>query len=200
MSRKPDSQRDDLRIKRTQLALQQTFMELVVEVGFSAITVQMLTERAMINRSTFYRHYADIYDLVEKVYDNLMDEYLESVQSFMPGKPVETLQYTFEHCATYGTFYLALLSGMPRFQILVRDTIEQQSAELFKSIGLDEDRMTMPLPIILRHWSTTQMAITQWWLENGQPIPAVEMARYLWELYESGAVQQLRLPMHHEER
>ncbi|MCB0188555.1 MAG: TetR/AcrR family transcriptional regulator, partial [Caldilineaceae bacterium] len=87
MSRKPDSQRDDLRIKRTQLALQQTFMELVVEVGFSAITVQMLTERAMINRSTFYRHYADIYDLVEKVYDNLMDEYLESVQSFMPGKP-----------------------------------------------------------------------------------------------------------------
>lgn len=39
------------------------------------------------------------------------------------------------------------------------------------------------------------MALTQWWLENGQPIPAAEMARYLWELYESGAVQPLRLPV-----
>lgn len=197
MSRKPETQRDDLRIKRTQLVLQQTFMELVVEVGFGAITVQMLAERAMINRSTFYRHYADIYDLVEKVFLNLIDEYMESVRSFMPGKPVETLQLTFEHCATYGPFYLTLLSEMPRFQTLVRDTIEQQSAQFFKTLGLDEGRMAIPLPIILRHWSTTQMALTQWWLEHGQPIPAAEMARYLWELYESGAVQQLRLPVHH---
>ncbi|MEZ4664114.1 MAG: TetR/AcrR family transcriptional regulator [Caldilineaceae bacterium] len=174
-------------------------MELVVEVGFSAITVQMLAERAMVNRSTFYRHYADIYDLVEKVFHNLIDEYLESAQSFMPGKPVETLQCTFEHCATYASFYLALLSEMPRFQTLARDTIEQQSALFFKSIGLDEGRTAMPLPIILRHWSTAQMALTQWWLENGQPIPAVEMARYLWELYESGAVRQLGLPIHHSE-
>ncbi|MCB0140761.1 MAG: TetR family transcriptional regulator C-terminal domain-containing protein, partial [Caldilineaceae bacterium] len=51
------------------------------------------------------------------------------------------------------------------------------------------------IEIILRHWSTAQMALTQWWLENGQPIPAAEMARYLWELYESGAVQPLRLPV-----
>lgn len=200
MSHKSATPYDDLRVKRTQLVLQQTLMALVVEVGFRAITVQMLTERAMINRSTFYRHYADIYDLVEKVFHNLIDEYLASVQSMMPTKPVETLQHTFEHCATYAPFYLALLSEMPRFQELVRDTIEQQSAAFFRRMGLDERNMTMPLPIVLRHWSTTQMGLVQWWLETGQQIPATDMARYLWMLYQSGAVLQLNLPPHAPDR
>ncbi len=196
MSHKPDTQYDDLRVKRTQLLLQQTLMELVVEVGFRAITVQLLAERAMINRSTFYRHYTDIYDLVEKVFHNLIDEYLASVQSIMPTKPVETLQRMFEHCATYAPFYLVLLSEMPRFQELLRDTIEQQSAAFFRRMGLDERNMAMPLPIVLRHWSTTQMALVQWWLATGQKIPAADMARYLWMLYQSGAVPQLNFPAH----
>lgn len=171
-------------------------MVLVEEVGFGAITVQLLAERAMVNRSTFYRHYADIYDLAEAVFRKLIEEYEVSVAHLRPGKPVETLQCTFEHCATYAPFYLALLSEMPRFQTLVLETTEQQLVDFFMTIGLDETKLTMPLPIILRHWSTTQMALTQWWLESGQTIPAAEMARYLWMLYESGTIIQLNLPAH----
>lgn len=194
MSHKFAVQQGDLRVKRTQMMLQQALMDLVVEVGFGAITIQMLAERAMINRATFYRHYEDIYDLVEKVYDNLTAEYLDSVQAVMPGDPIETLQRMFEHCATYGPFYLALLSEMPRFQEFVRDMIEQQTVVLFTSMGLDEGAMTVPLPVVLRYWATAQMGLVQWWLESGQTISAVEMAQHLWTMQENGPFHQFQLP------
>src|ERR1043165_5952074 len=57
---------EDLRVRRTRKLLQQAFIELTVEKGFAALTVRDITERAMVNRSTFYRHYLDKYDLLEQ--------------------------------------------------------------------------------------------------------------------------------------
>ncbi|MBZ0292889.1 MAG: TetR/AcrR family transcriptional regulator, partial [Anaerolineae bacterium] len=52
---------EDLRVRRTRKLLQQALIELTVERGFSEITVGDIAERAMGNRSTFYRHYLDKY-------------------------------------------------------------------------------------------------------------------------------------------
>ena len=57
---------EDLRVRRTRKLLQQAFLECTIEKGFAALTVRDITERAMVNRSTFYRHYLDKYDLLEQ--------------------------------------------------------------------------------------------------------------------------------------
>lgn len=57
---------EDLRVRRSRKLLQQAFIELTVEKGFANLTVRDVTERAMVNRSTFYRHYLDKYDLLEQ--------------------------------------------------------------------------------------------------------------------------------------
>lgn len=49
----------DPRVRRTRKLLQDAFRELVHEKRFSAITVQDITERATVNRATFYAHYKD---------------------------------------------------------------------------------------------------------------------------------------------
>ena len=49
----------DLHIRRTHHFLQEALIALISEQGFQALTVGDLTERAMINRATFYRHYQD---------------------------------------------------------------------------------------------------------------------------------------------
>ena len=49
----------DLRIRRTRKMLQDAFMALMAEKPFAEITVQDITERAMVNRGTFYDHFAD---------------------------------------------------------------------------------------------------------------------------------------------
>ena len=52
----------DLRIEKTYLSLHNAFTALLEEKRFEAFTVNELCERAMIRRTTFYKHFADKYE------------------------------------------------------------------------------------------------------------------------------------------
>lgn len=52
----------DLRIQKTYLSLHNAFVSLLEEKRFEDITVNELCDRAMIRRTTFYKHFADKYD------------------------------------------------------------------------------------------------------------------------------------------
>jgi AcrR family transcriptional regulator len=62
----PTQEKLDPRIKRTRSLIQQAFSELLAEKGFASVTVQDITERAEINRATFYAHYPDKFALLEE--------------------------------------------------------------------------------------------------------------------------------------
>jgi AcrR family transcriptional regulator len=57
--------RVDRRVERTRHILQQAFREVVQEKGFAATSIQDITERANLNRGTFYLHFADKYTLLD---------------------------------------------------------------------------------------------------------------------------------------
>lgn len=57
--------RVDRRVERTRQVLQQAFKEVVQEKGFAATSIQDITERANVNRGTFYLHFADKYMLLD---------------------------------------------------------------------------------------------------------------------------------------
>lgn len=59
-------QTTDPRILRTRQLIMDTFVELSSQKEFKQITVKDITESAQINRSTFYYHFEDIYDLLDK--------------------------------------------------------------------------------------------------------------------------------------
>jgi AcrR family transcriptional regulator len=57
--------RIDRRIERTRQMLRQAFIEVVREKGFAATSIQDITERANVNRGTFYLHFSDKYMLLD---------------------------------------------------------------------------------------------------------------------------------------
>lgn len=57
----------DRRIERTRQLLKAACWEVLLEKGFDAMTVHDITERANVNRGTFYAHFADKYDLFDAV-------------------------------------------------------------------------------------------------------------------------------------
>ncbi|KRM74412.1 TetR/AcrR family transcriptional regulator [Secundilactobacillus collinoides] len=57
----------DKRIERTQAAIEGAFLKLLNEKSISKITVCEVTSLAGVNRSTFYAHYHDVYDLKRKI-------------------------------------------------------------------------------------------------------------------------------------
>ncbi len=56
----------DPRVKRTRELIGRAFTELISEKGFQAVSVQDITERAGVNRATFYAHFQDKYDLLDQ--------------------------------------------------------------------------------------------------------------------------------------
>jgi AcrR family transcriptional regulator len=74
----------DPRVKRTRKLLQQAFLELFQEKGFSAISIQDITDRATVNRATFYAHFADKYALLDAL---IREQFQEAMTSKLPASP-----------------------------------------------------------------------------------------------------------------
>ncbi|MGO3201138.1 MAG: TetR/AcrR family transcriptional regulator, partial [Ruoffia tabacinasalis] len=56
----------DPRVARTRKAIIESFIQLSERKPFENISVKDITEEALINRATFYNHFLDKYDLMEK--------------------------------------------------------------------------------------------------------------------------------------
>ena len=64
----------DRRIRKTQIQLKDGLTKLLKEKSIKEITVKELVNEVDINRSTFYLHYNDIYDMLEKIESELLTE------------------------------------------------------------------------------------------------------------------------------
>ncbi|NWK83376.1 TetR family transcriptional regulator [Staphylococcus sp. GSSP0090] len=58
--------KSDLRVIKTRKSIMQAFIKLSDIKDFKHITVKDITQEALINRATFYYHFSDIYDLLDK--------------------------------------------------------------------------------------------------------------------------------------
>ena len=65
----------DRRVKYTKKIIKECFFDLLNEKEINKITVSELCTKADINRATFYRYYIDIYDLLEKIQEEFIEEY-----------------------------------------------------------------------------------------------------------------------------
>ena len=59
--------------EQTQRKIEKTFLKLMEEKDFSKISVRDITTNSTINRGTFYIHYADKYELLEKIEFKLLN-------------------------------------------------------------------------------------------------------------------------------
>ena len=66
-----------LQFERTHRDIEFAFVRLAGEKPFEKITVQNILEEAMINRSTFYQHFKDKYEIAEKLQEDTMSALME---------------------------------------------------------------------------------------------------------------------------
>jgi AcrR family transcriptional regulator len=61
----PREEKLDPRVRRTRQLLEQAFTQLIDEKGFQDTSVHDITDRAGVNRATFYAHFQDKYALLD---------------------------------------------------------------------------------------------------------------------------------------
>ncbi|GHO62012.1 TetR family transcriptional regulator [Ktedonobacter sp. SOSP1-52] len=181
MTQKPEAL-EDLRVRRTRKLLQQAFIELTVEKGFATLTVRDITERAMVNRSTFYRHYLDKYDLLEQYMNEIYE--LTEEQNFPAEKQEQTSPgplNLLKHIQQYADFYRVMLSakGDPHFTQRFRQNTEKRFRSFSTQTPTEPEADAPPIDLKLSCIAYAGIGATTWWLEQEQPCPPEQLARWM---------------------
>jgi len=200
MSKRQD--RIDPRVRRTRQLLRDALIALIAEKGYDAITIQDITERATLNRATFYLHYRDKDELLINGLEELWDELAaRAPQPVMTGErrrvSLEVLQSSvcaeFEHLAEHAAFYRVMLGecGTAKFIHRMQDHIYRTTVRQFGEAAGDQPAAAMPLEPVLRFMASSYIGMMQWWLEHELPYPPKQMAAMLVALYTNNAFQVL---------
>ena len=70
----------DKRIKKTKKTLKDTLTIMMGEQHFQSITVKDLTEKAQINRGTFYLHYQDVSHMLSVLEEEILIDLIKIVE------------------------------------------------------------------------------------------------------------------------
>ncbi|MBE7147712.1 TetR/AcrR family transcriptional regulator [Bacillus mycoides] len=62
----------EMKVAKTRELLRTTLLDLIEEKGFDSISVRDITLKAGLNRGTFYLHYRDKHDLIERTQNELL--------------------------------------------------------------------------------------------------------------------------------
>jgi AcrR family transcriptional regulator len=76
-------------VKKTEEKLCQALTDLLKEKPAKNITVREIAERININRGTFYLHYKDIYDMIEKLENEMFEGFNTILNAHIPQSPWE---------------------------------------------------------------------------------------------------------------
>jgi AcrR family transcriptional regulator len=188
---------EDLRIRRTRKLLQEALIALTVEKGFEAVTVSDLTERAMVNRSTFYRHYLDKYDLLQQFMADVEEQtaYKGDLKTMTPSHLPSGLLNLIRHVQTYADFYRLMLGSQG--DVAFNQMFRNISINHFRRVLVEGDTGAQETPIEMKlsYISCADMSAILWWLENNQPCSPEQLALWLGQLSSNTA----DLPLDHAE-
>lgn len=176
---------EDLRVRRTRKLLQQALIEGTVEKGFAALTVRDITERAMVNRSTFYRHYLDKYDLLEQHLHEIY-ETLEEKKGIVREDCYEGLIELLKQIQQVPDFYRLVLGAQA--DAFLSSRFRQQTQQRFLASfqqAFPEDASNPDTPPLDLTFTTAASAVygaLAWWLEQEPPSTPEQFAHWLQQL------------------
>ncbi len=101
-------QNSNIRIRFTKDTIKKTLTALVRTKSISSVTVNQLCRQAAISRTTFYRHYKDIYDVVEECEDDMIRSLQEIILCSKNQSPEEILSIVFNNMKDNPESYLPM--------------------------------------------------------------------------------------------
>lgn len=82
---------NDLRYIKTEKLIRNTFQDMLSDMDYEQISIKELTEKAMINRKTFYLHYNSLDELLGKLQSELYTDFFRSISDLRIPKDLAEL-------------------------------------------------------------------------------------------------------------
>lgn len=169
-------------------------MALLAENELETISIKSICDRAMVHRTTFYKHYEDKYDLLLKgmreIYDTLAAEADLPSDAFSSADTPPVFIGFFAHVEKHQHFYHLMLcgGGVSKFQGLLRGYLVEICAVRLQKAVKDFSPSQIPVPLLAEFCAGTVISSTTWWLENGLSYSSQQMAAYVHRLLKNGCM------------
>lgn len=174
----------DLRISRTHKMIKEAFFELMDSIGFEKITVQALTKKAMISRTTFYLHYQDKYDLLDKIENEILDG-LEKIATNLPVEEIAKnglstgnifLLNVYNYIKENKDFFRLIMSenGDPSFYFKLNETMKKNIYH-----NIDANRLKIPVHYAIAFVMGFQTSVINEWINTGMKETPEEIVKMI---------------------
>lgn len=177
------ARRMDRRVQRTRKLLQEALMNLIMEDGYDAISIQDITEKANLGRATFYLHFKDKDELLLDVMEQFIDEFMTQVPQISEAQwrldDTKALVRLFDFAAEHYDLYRILIIGSGgitaanQLRHSVADNIAEYIQQEIDELGAQP---TIPTEFIANHFAGSLLSTIYWWLDSDLPYTVEEMA------------------------
>lgn len=193
--------RSDRRVSRTRRLLREALTALILEKGYDAVTIEDITRRADLGRTTFYLHYRDKEHLFLESIEQNADELARQIGQIPAellfnengegaGLPITLV---FEHAAQNADLYRAMLrsEGSIKATSRLRELTARYALEFTRrwfEYRQPSLQPRIPPELMAQFFAASLLGMLIWWLEAGMPYPAQEMAGYFRQLVLAGLI------------
>ena len=183
----------DRRVKRTQHFLQMALVELMLEKDVSQISIKELTQRADVNRSTFYLHYLDIYDMLEQMEEEFVNKVQATFHDYfnpLPASPPITLFLEIsEWLEMDKSYYTMLLSGTASAQLLEKLRVRIVEEFLHTLETLFQDQNSLDLRARVNFIVSGTIGILRMWVTEAPEGALPTLCETIEDILENGLIQ-----------
>lgn len=176
----------DLRVIKTKNLIYNTLIELMKDKTFEEIKVSNICNKALINRSTFYSHYEDKYDLLVDFINSLKDEFVTELNknnSNLDTKEyyIELIKIFLNHIEERKEMYTSIMINN-RNSIMMDILLDVVNNDLLKKMSSDEFKSSIPSDIIAKFYLGGVINIGVEWLKDNKKYSKDDIIKYISEL------------------
>ena len=160
------NRKSDLRVIKTKRAIHTAFAELLTEKDMDDITVTDISNRATINRKTFYNNYRGVYELVDELENEIVRTFDAAMREIdFVENPYAVFVKLTDIINSDMDFYGALLRSSRNAGLIhkIRMTLQSKAQERFES------RFDVPperLSVMLDYAVSGMVAVYQSWFNS----------------------------------
>ena len=190
--------KNEQRAAETKKNLQEAFLKLYAKKEISQITIREITDLAGYNRGTFYLYYHDVYDIFQKIKEELMGYISHMANTYFYGNPQADFHNMF-HTVTrlivesynkYETVMVPLLMRDITFGESLKQTILPTIQENFPLVKSAEATIWQRDYIMEYHFSAI-LSVLRRWIQNGQKESLEDLLEFLFQISFQGPLAML---------
>ena len=189
----------DRRVRKTQTAIKDALITLLEKKRFEEITIQEISDLADVNRSTFYTHFIDKYDLLDKMENEKIDEirsFLESSKNddelkISESQLRETIDFVINSIGEHLDFY-KLMFNLGKESNLHEKLYELLTGHLNHVVNDNDKIGDIQFPYFMSYVSGAGLSLIRHWVEDENRISKEELIQHFYEIVNNGPATLIR--------